>query len=274
MAWISNYDDRPGKLFDGLEHIRASIIICHVADKNSQSIKLFSTNLLRWPSEARKNLFDAFINYGEVNGLEIEGSIPKISQPQLKSIIEKVRLENIVIASVYADSYQNIIYYYRSPLYWIRSMNFLPTFSSGSATRSVHHFKNFGLTHQEFIKPVGCIINSSLFYIWFIGYGNGRNVALRDIKKFPCDIYKISLSLGKKLSKLFDKLMEDFKVYSEIKTRKDGVKYQEFYPSHSKPIMDEIDLALAEHYGFTDEELDFIINYDIKYRMGRDNSEE
>jgi len=25
---------------------------------------------------------------------------------------------------------------------------------------------------------------------------------------------------------------------------------------------------LAEHYGFTDEELDFIINYDIKYRMG------
>lgn len=28
--------------------------------------------------------------------------------------------------------------------------------------------------------------------------------------------------------------------------------------------------VLAEHYGFTDEELDFIINYDIKYRMGRE----
>jgi hypothetical protein len=28
--------------------------------------------------------------------------------------------------------------------------------------------------------------------------------------------------------------------------------------------------VLAKHYGFTDEELDFIINYDIKYRMGRD----
>jgi hypothetical protein len=32
--------------------------------------------------------------------------------------------------------------------------------------------------------------------------------------------------------------------------------------------MDEIDKVLAQHYGFTDEELDFIINYDIKYRMG------
>jgi len=32
--------------------------------------------------------------------------------------------------------------------------------------------------------------------------------------------------------------------------------------------MDEIDRVLAKHYGFTDEELDFILNYDIKYRMG------
>ena len=32
-----------------------------------------------------------------------------------------------------------------------------------------------------------------------------------------------------------------------------------------------IEKVLAKHYGFTDEELDFIINYDIKYRMGQDN---
>jgi type I restriction-modification system DNA methylase subunit len=36
----------------------------------------------------------------------------------------------------------------------------------------------------------------------------------------------------------------------------------------SKPIIDEIDKVLAKHYGFTEEELDFIINYHIKYRMG------
>jgi len=42
----------------------------------------------------------------------------------------------------------------------------------------------------------------------------------------------------------------------------------------SKVIIDEIDKVLAEHYGFTDEELDFIINYDIKYRMGQDDGEQ
>jgi hypothetical protein len=44
----------------------------------------------------------------------------------------------------------------------------------------------------------------------------------------------------------------------------------------------EIDRVLAAHYGFTDEELDFIpstklrasVNYDTKYRMGRDAENE
>ena len=46
------------------------------------------------------------------------------------------------------------------------------------------------------------------------------------------------------------------------------VVYDEFYPRHSKSIIDRIDRILGEHYGFSDEELDYIINYDIKYRMG------
>lgn len=49
---------------------------------------------------------------------------------------------------------------------------------------------------------------------------------------------------------------------------------QLFKIQNSSPIIDEIDQVLAKHYGFTDEELDFIINYDIKYRMGRESGEE
>ena len=47
-----------------------------------------------------------------------------------------------------------------------------------------------------------------------------------------------------------------------------AVECLSFRVSKSKPIIDEIDRVLARHYGFTEEELDFIINYDIKYRMG------
>jgi hypothetical protein len=53
-----------------------------------------------------------------------------------------------------------------------------------------------------------------------------------------------------------------------------AVKYQKFKPKTAKAIIDEIDTVLAQHYGFTPEELDFIINYDIKYRMGQDSGDE
>ncbi len=36
----------------------------------------------------------------------------------------------------------------------------------------------------------------------------------------------------------------------------------------------KIDTLLARHYGFTEEELDFILNYDIKYRLGRSTEAE
>ena len=55
----------------------------------------------------------------------------------------------------------------------------------------------------------------------------------------------------------------------EVSDRAD-VETQLFKVQNSKPLIDEIDRALAKHYSFTDEELDFIINYDIKYRMGRE----
>jgi len=35
----------------------------------------------------------------------------------------------------------------------------------------------------------------------------------------------------------------------------------------------QLSLAYAETDGFTDEELDFIINYDIKYRLGAEEGD-
>jgi hypothetical protein len=72
--------------------------------------------------------------------------------------------------------------------------------------------------------------------------------------------------------------MDEYKSKSLLKdkvSKKTGnITYQEFYPRLSKSIIDLIDKELATYYGLTDEELDFIINYDIKYRMGDELSEE
>ena len=46
------------------------------------------------------------------------------------------------------------------------------------------------------------------------------------------------------------------------------LSYDEFYPRKSKPEIDAIDKILAEYLGLSADELDFIINFDIKFRMG------
>ena len=74
------------------------------------------------------------------------------------------------------------------------------------------------------------------------------------------------------LASLGRELMIDYKANSKFivnNYKKYGIRtIQTFQPRQSKPIIDEIDRVLATHYSFTDEELDFIINYDVKYRMG------
>ena len=65
--------------------------------------------------------------------------------------------------------------------------------------------------------------------------------------------------------------MADLKKNSKIYKRVvKGVltQFDSFYPALSKHIIDDIDRQLAQHYCFTEEELDFIINYDFKYRVG------
>jgi hypothetical protein len=125
---------------------------------------------------------------------------------------------------------------------------------------------------------VVAVLNSSLFYWWFILLSDCRHLNIREIERFPLGLDRMEAPLKQRLTELTDKLMQDLKDHSQRKEayyKATGkVVYDEFYPKYSKPIIDEIDRVLARHYGFTEEELDFIINYDIKYRMGKDNGEE
>ena len=66
--------------------------------------------------------------------------------------------------------------------------------------------------------------------------------------------------------------MDDLRKHSIVRVRTD-CEFQEFHPSRSKPVIDEIDAAFGRHFGFDAEAVDFVINYEIKYRMGQDDGE-
>ena len=152
-------------------------------------------------------------------------------------------------------------------------MDFVPYFwNERDGEKISTQLKPLHLATDLDAAAVCAALNSSLFYWWYIVLSDCRHVNLREIRNFPIGLVQMDPGLKQRLSALTDELMEDLKRHARRKEtlyRATGrVVYDEFYPRHSKPIIDKIDRVLAEHYGFTDEELDFIINYDIKYRMG------
>jgi hypothetical protein len=272
--WYSNYDDRPGKLFDGLQHIRATIFIAKKRSNNEiHKTEIYSSQYNRWYSESRPYLFES-IQYSCNQSINILGSIPKFGRFIANSTFLKILKRKILSVQMKSCSdYQ--VYFHNAPQYWIRAMDFEPYFwnERDGEKRSVQvKTLSFNKGRQKNIS-VG-VINSSLFYWWFILLSDCRHLNLREIENFPVGLDEISDDNYLKLEGLSKELMAD---YQKNAKRKEAyykatgkVIYDEFYPKKSKLIIDEIDKVLAEHYGFTEEELDFIINYDIKYRMGKE----
>ena len=113
------------------------------------------------------------------------------------------------------------------------------------------------------LQKIFAITNSSLFYIFHTIISDCWHLGKWHFSQFPVSLSKLSeIPFSKELKKSF----EENRIIRFDKRA--GGNIYEYHINQSKPIIDEIDKVLAKHYGFTEEELDFIINYDIKYRMG------
>ena len=271
-SWFANFDDRPGKLFDDLQHIRATIFLS-TKEKDLSTATLYSTKYKRWFTEVRSTLFEG-ITYENITDICFGGSFPKTADCIGKRIVSKLKNANKSILSFKTGKFA--CHFHDTPQYWIRATDFIPYFwNERDGEKISTHVKSLRLTAKLDAVVVTAILNSSLFYWWFIVLSNCRDLTLREIRNFPISVDKMATPIKQKLSAITADLMRDLRHHAQRKEayyKATGrVVYDEFFPRHSKSIIDKIDRVLAEHYGFTDEELDFIINYDIKYRMGLGN---
>ncbi len=111
-------------------------------------------------------------------------------------------------------------------------------------------------------------MNSSLFFYFWEVVSDCWHITNKELCEFRYNYRPETDSQLSTLAILLENDLENKKGFVGSKQTE-----YEYYHKKSKPIIDEIDKVLAQHYGFTDEELDFIINYDIKYRMGSELSE-
>lgn len=205
----------------------------------------------------------------------VESTFPKLCSLVEQGILPKLLAQQHKLWEFNSGTGRHRVFYSRKIGYFLQILNFVPRVIDGKGgSRPPSEFKELRFTREEHAAHTLCCLNSNLFY-WFVTvFSDCRHVNKREVDAFPINLEALAASTAKKpLLKLARTLMDDLQRNSENRTMRfhhDTLTVQCIYPKSSKSIIDEIDRVLAAHYGFTDEELDFIINYDIKYRMGRD----
>ncbi|MBS1942991.1 MAG: Eco57I restriction-modification methylase domain-containing protein [Bacteroidetes bacterium] len=265
----SSFDDRPSRLFEGLEHIRLSV---HLIGPRQGNPVHWGTKYNKWSSGERESLFNT-IRYQEAQPNRVEGTLPKVSSGLDTSVLGKLFRQTETIGHYLRKQSSQRIYYSRKVGYFLQVLDFEPKVLDGRGKRRPpSEFKPLFFDKKTLSTAALCCFNSSLFN-WFITVlSDCRHVNKREILAYPVNLHQLADgSNGKALVTLGDKLMKHLDVHSEERVMKfghDTLTVQCILPKSSKPILDEIDALLAAHYGLSEEELDFVINYDIKYRMG------
>ena len=269
-VWLSNFDDRPARLFDGLEHIQLTIILFQSKLKSINRCE-YSTRCFKWSAVERPVLFSE-LQYIRHHSSYLSGSVPKVGTALEVSILDKLWSKNSGIYSYVVSVGGHSVFYTRKVHAFLNVLDFVPDIrSSNGKRRDPSEQKTLEFSTKVEAAAILCVLNSTLFRWFLTTFSDCRNVNRREVLGFRVDLPLLLSTHGKELESLARRLSDSLKTNSDVRTMRFGgetLRVQCIIPKHSKSIIDAIDRVLAKHYGFTDEELDFIINYDIKYRMG------
>ena len=264
-VWISCFDERPSGLFEGVDQR----LIVEIISKNTQS-GLHSTKINRWLSENRNLLFKG-IKYTKHSReiLNLTSSILKISSDIELAILLKFYTNNAISFFKSSNKASSNEMDYRSAggRYWKIFLD--KPFGTGNSSEKRVTFND--IDRYVIISSV----SSDVFWWYYSSHFDMFNLGDYQIFGFRLsNLSNLIIERLKEIGKKYEHSLEKNAIIKNVQTGHGIVSQKQYYVRKSKPIIDEIDKVLAKHYGFTEEELDFIINYDIKYRMGDELNEE
>ncbi len=262
-AWYANFAWRPAKLFDAVNRALTIFIVTP-----SENGKTSSTCYQKWTSENREGLVRR-MSYVGVPRKRSTFWVPKLGHEIERSILRKTLGVSTSVSHFVSRSDHRIYYRTTGGLYWKVFTDFAPAFKvngvAGSSSRETH----FSVARRENVKPLIGVLSSNLFWWWYTVSSNLRDLNPADIQSFPVpagalgdpDVRKAGEMYLKGLSINSTMLVRHQKSTGRTET-------QSFKIQKCKSEIDDIDRAIAPFYGLDFEELDFIINYDLKFRLG------
>ena len=254
--YISSYAVRPKPVFENAV-VNTSILFFKKTETPCQH--LFSTKMHRRGNEFELQKLIDNINFVDVNGYTMTGRIPKIGSKMEKNILTKI-FKNTPIKTFYDDKGEPI--YYRTT--GGRYFKVVTNYPTGSTKEKPLYLQ------KRLTNAIGCILSSSLAFWFYQIYSNNLDWKTYEIENFT--IPQLSTENIEYLDKLYTRYLSDIEAKANIRTTSGKSTYnvdsfKEYKIVRSKTIIDEIDDYICPLYGLTEEETDFIKNYELECRL-------
>lgn len=263
----SHFSIRPAKLFPNVDQ-RISIFVASGSSNNGCNVA--SSRLYRFHDGEQEKLV---LNpqFGEVENIS-QGYIPRVANSVGASIYNKFKKIPTTIGDFISKDDKNSSkwWYHSVGRYWIKAYNYIPLFKREGKKGISSDIKEILSTLKAVSESSIAIINSDLFYFWWITQSDEFHVLGSQISSMP---FPESLLSETKTKSLVERLMNDYKKKAIRKTIQVGgkeVTMDEIHARLSRDVILEIDNVLAPHYGLKKEELAFLKDYDIQFRLSEE----
>jgi hypothetical protein len=260
QLWVSSYSNRPNKLFASAEQRLAILLM-----KDAVPPVLLTSAYRHWYNSERAYLFET-LSYA-TGSIWLHTGMPlKSGSARAESIFSQMNsFRGFPLLA--CQEAKATVWVHNAPTYWVRALPFAPN-AGVQIPHSKHYYKvPVGSLDEAF--ALAAVLSSSTFYFFYKLVSNCRDLGQKELRLFP--LGEVQPTLVERLTSLGRLLATRLKETCTKRSRQyrsGPIDYEEYYPAKAKALIDEIDRVLAEHYGFSGEDLDFLLNYDIKYRIG------
>lgn len=255
---ISSYSNRPKQIFDAA-CVRTSIFMFRKSI--DQLSHIYTTKLNRRTEKLTiKNIIDN-LQFVDSKRIKIPGRYAKIGTQIELQILTKLFSSKYRIANYLRETGHEVYYRAAGGRYFNVVTNY-PTHSSAE--------KSF---RCEYTDIIGLIMSSSYFYFYQQVYTDGLNLKRSEIENYPLpDLSQLTEEKLKELSDLYARYLDDIERNAAVRQSSNTSthhieSFKEYKIVRSKNIIREIDDIVGKLYDLNQEEIDFIKNYELEFRM-------
>jgi hypothetical protein len=254
---ISSYAVRPEPVFENAV-VNTSIIFFVKDLMPAKSILL--TKMYRKKGQLNlKHLLDN-LEFIDVSDVKLVGRYPKISLPIEKKILIKVLNQKVKIGDCLKNRGKDIYYRFAGGRYF----KVITNYSTGSSAERKITFD------EKIANSIGAILSSNLYFWFYQIFSDNLNLKAYEIESFGIPLDKLNEKIIKKLENLYSLYLKDIEKNAVVRhtTRYANINsFKEYKIGKSKHLIDLIDDVIAPLYELTEEELNFIKNYEIQFRL-------